>query len=186
MATRSNTAGTKAAKQADAADKKAEAAPVESVEKKPVVRDIDVHQSVPVKSGFQGMLIYRSRRTGEEFIWKSFGDEQEMELQELKNAKASNKGFFENNWFMFGDEYAWVIDWLGVNGFYRNALKVDDFDDIFRLPPDKIRDAAKALPEGQKSSLGYRARQLVADGTIDSIKAITALEDALGVQLVER
>ncbi len=155
--------------------------------KKPLkVRDVDIHEYIPVKNGFQGLLIYISKRTGEEFQWERFGDEQEMELQELKNAKSSAKGFFQNNWFLFDDEYQWVIDWLGVRNYYRNALREDEFDEVFVKTPDEIREVVGKLSAGQKASLEYRARQLIAEGEIDSNKAIMALEEALGTQLVER
>lgn len=159
-------------------------------EKEPVkqvrAKDIDIHQYIPVINGFQGMLFYRSKRTGEEFQWERFGDEQEMELQELKNAKASSKGFFEHNWFMFGDEYQWVIDYLGVGAFYKNALKLEEFDEVFTKTPAEIAKIVGGLSAGQKASLGYRAKQLIAENGIDSNRVITALEESLGVQLVER
>ena len=42
------------------------------------------------------------------------------------------------------------------------------------------------LSDGQKRSISYRARQLIADGAIDSNKTIATLEKCLGVDLVER
>jgi len=165
-------------------DTAAETTVEQEVKRKPT--EIDIHQSVPVKNGFQGELIYKSKRTGEVFEWKNFGDEQEMELFELKNVKSAEKAFFVNNWFMFDDDYSWVIDWLGVGEFYKNALKVDAFDEVFTKTPEEIAKTCKGLSDGQKASLAYRARQVIADGGIDSIKAISALEDGLGIELIER
>lgn len=147
---------------------------------------IDVHQCVPVRNGFQGELIYQSKKTGEVFEWKHFGDEQEMELHELKNVRSAEKAFFQNNWFMFDDDYAWVIDWLGVGEFYKNALKLDAFDDVFTKSPEEIKEILSGMSDGQKASLSYRARQVIAEDGIDSNKVISALEDGLGVKLVER
>ena len=84
--------------------------PVEAVrEEKPatkkiVAKDIDLSMEVTVRNGFQGALIYKSHKTGEKFEWDGFGDEQYMELKELKSAKTSSKKFFENNWFMFDED----------------------------------------------------------------------------------
>ena len=39
---------------------------------------------------------------------------------------------------------------------------------------------------GQKKSVAYRASELVASGEIDSLKLISALEDALGIDLTEK
>lgn len=155
-------------------------------EDKPLVpKEVDANQLIVVRNGFQGRLVYISPRTRERFVWEQFGDEQEIELRELRNAKSSAKKFFSNNWFMFDDEYAWVIDYLGVKQFYKHAIKLDEFDDVFKMTPAKIKDAISKLSPGQKKSISYRARQLVIGGEIDSRKAIAAIEEALGIELVE-
>lgn len=151
-----------------------------------VPKDVDPNQIVTVYNGFQGRLIYVSPRTKETFRWDSFGDTQEIELRELRNAKSSAKNFFINNWFMFDEEYQWVIDYLGLNQYYRNALNLSDFDDLFTKTPSEISKITSKLSDGQKKSVAYRARQLIIEGEIDSIKAINALEKSLGIDLIER
>lgn len=152
---------------------------------KPIVpKDIDPEQYVTVRNGFQGRLVYVSKHTGERFVWDQFGAEQEMELRELKNAKNSYKKFFDNNWFMFDED--WIVDYLGVQRFYRNAVRIEDFDEIFQKDAKTISEIISDMSDGQKKSVAYRARVLIADGAIDSNKAITALEESLGVELVER
>ena len=149
-----------------------------------IPKAVDLGQYITVKNGFHGMLIYKSPRTGEMFRWDNFGDEQEMELRELKNAKSSAKGFFVNNWFMFDDE--WVIDYLGLQQFYKNAVSIDGFDEIFKKTPAEIKKIVKEMSDGQKKSLGYRAIDLITSGEIDSRKTIAALESALGMDLIEK
>jgi len=139
---------------------------------------------ITVRNGFNGKLIYKSQKTGERFVWEEFGDEQDMELQELKNARNSKKGFFENNWFLIDDPA--VIEYLGVDRFYKNALTYDDFDTLFEMSAEEIRERVDKLSGGQKASVVYRAKQLIKEGVIDSIKVIDALEKSLGVELIER
>lgn len=157
-----------------------------SVEKKNyrVKKDLDPNMYVVVKNGFNGTLVYKSKKTGERFIWQAFGDEQEMELSELKSARNSSKAFFTNNWFLFDDPE--VIDWLGMSQYYKHALNSKSFDKLFELSPDEIKHSISELSDGQKKSVAFRAKQLIADGVIDSIKVITALEDSLSVELIER
>lgn len=139
---------------------------------------------VTVRNGYNGTLVYKSARTGEVFKWSEFGGEQEMQMHDLKSAKNSDKAFFENNWFMFDDPD--VIEYLGVGMYYKNALTLDGFDELFKMQPNEIEERVKLLSKGQKSSVANRARKLIADGEIDSIKAINALEKSLGVELIER
>jgi hypothetical protein len=149
-----------------------------------VKQNLDPNTIVTVRNGYQGKLIYVSRRTQERFIWESFGDEQDMDLQELKNAKNSSKAFFENNWFLIDDPE--ILEYLGVSQYYKYALNFDAFNDLFDKSPDEIKDIISHLSTGQKKSVAYRAKQLIADQVIDSIKVITALEESLSIELVER
>ena len=164
----------------------AETAAPEKKQEKVVPKEVDIHQFVTVKNGFHGMLIYKSSRTGENFVWDEFGAEQEIELLELRNAKNSSKSFYINNWFMFDDEFDWVIDYLGVRQYYKNAISLDGFDEIFKKTPTEIKKIVKEMSKGQKSSLAYRASDLINSGEIDSRKVIAALEDALGIELIEK
>lgn len=151
-----------------------------------VAKEIDPNQIIVVRSGFHGRLVYKSPRTREKFVWGEFGADQEMELRELRNAKSANKKYFENNWFMFDEEFEWVIGYLGLTQYYKNALSIEDFDSLFKKTPSEIEKAIAKLSKGQKKSVGYRAKQLIAEGEIDSNKAIAALEKSLGVELIER
>lgn len=153
---------------------------------KPVVKEVDPTQYIVVLNGYQGRLTYKSSRTGETFKWKEFGAEQEMELRELRNAKNTYKKYFEKNWFMFSDEYAWVIDYLGVGQYYKNAISIDEFDTIFQKNPDELREIIEGLSDGQKKAVAFRAKTLIADEVIDSNKVIRTLEEILGVELIER
>lgn len=154
---------------------------------KPIVaKDIDLNQLIVVQNGYQGRLVYKSARTNEKYVWPEFGSEQMIELHELRNAKNTWKKYFRDNWFMFDEEYAWVIDYLGMTPYYKNALKVDSFDKLFEKPASEIEKTVAKLSSGQKKSVAYRARQLIAEEKIDSNKAIAALEESLGIELVER
>lgn len=161
------------------------AAEVSETTKKPVVpKEIDPYQIITVRNGFQGRLVYKSKRTGERWSWESFGAEQDMELSELKNARNSNKKYFINNWFMFDED--WVIDYLGMRQYYKNSLNIQDFDQLFKKPVGEIEDIISKLSEGQRKSVAYRAKQLIAEEEIDSNRVINTLEKCLGVELVER
>lgn len=151
---------------------------------KPKAVELDPSMYVPVRNGFNGKLIYKSRKTGERYVWERFGEEQDVELRELRAAKTSYKAFYENNWFLIDDPA--VIEYLGVERFYKNALSYKEFDTIFTMKPEEIEKKISGLSHGQKSSLTYRAKQMIGEGGIDSIKVINTLERALGVELIER
>lgn len=148
-----------------------------------VKKNLDPNMYVTVKNGFNGTLVYKSKKTGERFIWESFGDEQEIELAELKSAKNSYKAFFENNWFLFDDPE--IIEWLGVGQYYKHALDYESFDKLFEKAPNEIEKIVGELSKGQRKTVAFRAKQLISEGAIDSIKVITALEKSLNIELIE-
>lgn len=145
---------------------------------------LDPNMVIPVINGYQGKLIYNGKRSGEHIEWEYFGEEQDMTLQELKNVKGSDRMFFENNWFMIDDPE--VIEYLGVEKYYKNALKHDEFDELFEKDAAEIREIISKLSKGQKKSVVYRAKQLIAEEKIDSMKTISTLEECLSVELIER
>ena len=107
-----------------------------------------------------------------------------IELRELKSAKNSNKKFFINNWFMFDDD--WIVDYLGVRQYYKNAVRIEDFDNIFLNDPDDLKTIIGEMSKGQKRSVAYRAKELISEKKIDSIALIDVLEKSLNVELIER
>lgn len=149
-----------------------------------IPKDVDPTQYVTVRNGFQGRLVYRSRKTGEMFIWDEFGSEQEMELRELRNAKNSYKSFFINNWFMFDED--WIVDYLGVRQYYKNAIPIDGFDNIFSMKSAELKRTIAGLSAGQKKSVAYRAKELISEQKIDSLSVISVLEEALNIELIEK
>ena len=160
---------------------------VETVQPKSVVKtrvELDPNSIITVKNGYQGMLVYKSKKTGERFVWDTFGDEQDIELSELKSAKNSYKSFFINNWFLIEDPD--VIDYLGVGQYYDNALSYEEFESLFAQTPEEIEMKLSRLSTGQKRSIAYRARKLIAEGEIDSNKVISTLEKCLSIELIER
>ena len=157
--------------------------PEETPEKPVVAKEIDPSQYVSVRNGFHGKLVYISPRTGESFEWDEYDDEQDMELRELKTAKAGAKMFFSENWFKLDD---WVIRYLGVENFYKHAKSMEEFDEMFRMDPDALRSEIAEMSESQKNSMAYRAKELIADGRLDSLRMIGVLEDALGIELIEK
>lgn len=163
---------------------KGSSAPAEPAAKKKITaKEIDPSQYVTVRNGFRGRLVYVSPKTGERFIWDKFGDEQEIELRELKGAKTSAKRFFVENWFLLDD---WVIEYLGVGGFYRKALKIEEFDEIFNEDPDTIAGRVSGLSSSQKDMLAYLAKEKIRSGEIDSLRTVAAFEKALGTDLIEK
>ena len=144
--------------------------------------ELNPEDYVTVRNGFNGKLVYRSRNTNEVYIWDGLGAEQEMELRELKHARNTARAYFSNNWFMFDDPA--IPDWLGVSMYYKDALDIDEIDELFTMSPAEIERTIRSMPAGQKETIANRAKDLLRTGDkIDSIRVIHALERSLGITL---
>lgn len=166
--------------------RKTQTVPKESVPVGYTAKDVDMNQYITVRNGYPGQLVYTSKRTGERFFWEHYGDEQDMTLMELRNARNTSKKFFDHNWFVFDEEYDWVIDFLGVRAFYNNIINLEGIDALFKKTPKQIEKELAALTNGQKRTVGYRAMEMIRDKEIDSLAVIDVLEKGLGVALIER
>ena len=151
-----------------------------------IPENVDVNDVIMVRNGFSGRLIYVSPKTKEEYVWDSFGDEVEMDIKELRTAKSSQKKFFEYNWFMFDDEYSWVIPYLGVSKMYENSISIDEMDNIVKMSPTEVKKLCGKLNDGQRKTMIYMVKDMFAKGKIDSLKVVSALEDGLGISLTDR
>lgn len=166
--------------------RKAQTAPKENAQVSYTAKDVDMNQYITVRNGYPGQLVYTSKRTGEKFFWEHYGDEQDMQLMELRNARNTSKKFFDHNWFVFDEEYDWVIDFLGVRAFYNNIINLEGIDALFKKTPKQIEKELATLTNGQKRTVGYRAMEMIRDKEIDSLAVIDVLEKGLGVALIER
>ena len=145
-------------------------------------KKLDPEMYVTVRNGYPGLLVYKSTKTGEVFRFEGFGDEHEIELQELQKAKNTSKGFFINNWFLIDDPE--VIEYLGLGQFYKDAFTYEEFEELAEMSEKEVADKVSRISDGQKLAVTRYARQLVRDGRIDSVSVIKALENGLGVKLV--
>lgn len=154
--------------------------------KKPlrVRKNLDPHTQVTVVNGAYGTLVFVSPKTGERFIFDSFGDEQVIELQDLVAAKNSAKKFFVNNWFLIDDPE--ILEYLGVDAYYRGAMDLEGFEGFFQLTPAEMAEKIEGLSVGQRKTLAYLAKKRIESGALDSMKKIGTLESCLGVKLIEQ
>lgn len=150
----------------------------------PVVSTAEITNEIMVecRSGVSGNLIYKSSlNPGYVVEWNGLGEIQEMEYRELVSMRGNQRRFFEENWILIDDPA--VIKKLGVGRYYQNSLSTDDFEDVFNMSADEIKEIVPALPGGTKDAIASEAKKKIDSGELDSRSAIKALEDSLDVEL---
>lgn len=153
-----------------------------STKKRRIRKNLDHNMYVTVRNGFHGTLVYKDRNTGEQYNWSYFGDEAELTLGTLLNARSSQRRFFEENWWLIDDPD--IIEYLGVGKYYKNALTYDEFEDLFSLSIDEIREKIEGLSEGQKRGVVFMAREQIESGELSDLNIVKMLEEVLNTELI--
>lgn len=135
-----------------------------------------------------GKLVYESGRTrGYKVEWNGFGEIQLIELGELVAMKGSMLKFFSKNWISIPDSFDQkdeVLKYLGVTRYYENTPDIFSMDKLFDLPVADMVAKIKGMPENSKDAVRAAASKVIADGVLDSLAKIHALESALECKLV--
>lgn len=146
--------------------------------------DVPLTELVEVQSCFYGTLTYTSVKTGYNIEWNEFGATQYIPVEELLTMRNTQPAFFTNQWVrLLGDNASDVINFLQLEKYYSKTADFEDFDDIFSMTPAKIEATVETFTDSMKESFARYAVAMVANGTLDSVKKIGAIEKATGFKL---
>lgn len=134
-----------------------------------------------------GKLVYSSRRqVGYEVVWRGFMDVQYIELKELMSMRSSDVTFFSENWIAIEDSFEYkdeVMKKLRITDMYKNISDTGEFSRLLVLPIEQMVSRIAGMSKTIKESVASYAKECIANGDLDSLKRIKALEDALGTKL---
>lgn len=168
--------------EADVADKLKENTKI--IPKKVKKANIPLNTIVGCSNGTYGKLMYVSGKTNERHEWDAYGDVEYLELSELVSMKNSQKRFFTENWILIDDID--ILKFLGVEKFYEKALNRDEIERLFSLQPEEVTKKIEGMTNGMKNTVAFYAAECIQNGSLDSRKMISALENSLNVELIEK
>lgn len=186
---------TKTTKANSAAPKATQAAasvvePVAAV--RPALTKLDDSVLITVKSNVFGELLYINSRTGDKFTWSGCGDVQDLSVGDIRAMKGTQRAFFENQWIILTgvDEPGYedvsaeeIYKILMLSQYYKNIVDPDNYTAIFSWDLPKMKEAVNSMSSASKMNLVVAANTCIANGTLDSLKKIRALEECLGCEL---
>lgn len=149
--------------------------------KRKVKQKLDDNLLVTIKSNVKGKLIYKSKRSGQEWRFTDIGDEDTIELSELRTMLSSNRAFLEKGWIIVMDEE--IVEYLNLKRLQKNVLDADDVEFILKLDPPQILESIKEASTNTKSLLFSFAQEKFVNGELNDYRVIKAIEDGLGQKL---
>lgn len=132
-----------------------------------------------ITTGWLGMEGLKSHTV---YQWHSYGDQTEVEYDDLVAAVRSTKSYVFAPYFVIDDEDFLEL-YPQVKNIYENLPRVEELEKVLDLAPDKMREVISALPKGAKESVKSMAASRIKDGTFDSVNRIRILDEVLGTEL---
>lgn len=151
--------------------------------------NIDNNYLVPVKSNFDGELIFIGG--GYEEHWYSVGEVLTLPWEEIKDMRKYKRCNFENNWIVLEstDEYSAteMYEALGVSQCYPDADKFKSLDEVLAMKPAAMAKYLQEVSENYRESIAAYAKGLYqnSDTRMDSKAKREAIEKVLGIDFDE-
>lgn len=152
---------------------------------KPKVWKPDLTRMICIKNIAKGKLIYKSKRQmGYTIVWEKRGALNYMELGEFINLKNSDMRFITEPWIRIMEEdEVEILKYANVYQYFKSIIEIDDVDALLRLPFDKFCSKFDKLPDSFKKTVAERAKDMIANGELDSIKIKKHIEQQLDIEL---
>lgn len=154
---------------------------VEPIEEK-AKKIFQQNDGILCRSVVQGGLFYEGSKTGMLYSFLDYGDVTEIEYRDLVAAVRTKSEYVYNPYFIIDDE-DFIAEFPAIKKFYEDQVSIKDLKGILDLDTPKMVDAINALPKTAIESLKKIASTQVANGRLDSVKKIKALDEIFGTDL---
>ena len=136
-------------------------------------KDSEPITCVSITAGELGMIGIKS---GINYTWAGRGDETDVEYQDLVAAIRSGKKQINAPRFIIRDD-DFLAQFPQIAQIYSSMLSYNDLKDILKLDVTSMRKAIESLPNGAKDSIKNIASTQIANGFLDSVQKIKALDE---------
>ena len=125
---------------------------------------------------------YKDSKTLDMYEWKEVGHVEYMTFDTLKNMWRTSKGYFKNLWLKPNDER--VINKFGLTKTFKEYEYLMNGSNYTKKNINSICDAIKETPNGLKSAICDKVKNLVIKGEVTDVAVIKALENRLKIDLI--
>lgn len=158
--------------------------PTKTVTKKVEERKYDSGDLIPCRSVTQGELLYPGKKSGELYVWGSYGDITEVEYQDLLSLKLGKSQYIYDPLFVIEDEeLISQTKWADVKKLYESMFNADDINEILNLNNAEFKRVLSSVPVGLKNAISKEVSTQIDNGTFDSIQKIRIVDEVCGTDL---
>lgn len=139
-------------------------------------------EGIVCRSVTDGWLGMEGKKSQILYQWLNYGDEVEVEYEDLVAAVRSSSSMVYAPYFVI-ENADFLAMYPQVQKAYESRYTKDDLNDIFTLSPSNIKKAISGLPESIAETVKSMAVSKIRTGELDSIARIKALDEVYGIDL---
>ena len=152
---------------------------IESIKAK---KKVDAEDGILCRSVTVGGLCLTGIKSGMFYRWTEYGDETEVEYRDLAGMVRTKSPYIYNPYFIIDDE-DFVAEFPQLKKFYDESYSITDLESILNLSVSDMVANINQLPNGAKETIKNIASTQIAEGRLDSVKKIKALDEIFGTEL---
>ena len=138
---------------------------------------------IKCKSITNGELLFVGEKSKILYKWADYGDVEEVEYKDLIYAmRMRSKVLLLPRIVVLDDDF--VKQNKDLDALYKTMYGKGDLIKLLNLDINSFKAALATLPEGVCDALKGLASTMIANGTLDSINKIKALDEAFGTELL--
>jgi len=150
---------------------------------KPPKKKWEKNDSILCHSIMTGGTYMEGIKTKKLYVFESYGASDEVEYQDLIAAINTNSAFVFLPMIIIDDE-EFIQSNARIKKFYNDMYSPKDLSKILNLSISNMVEILPKLPLGAQESLKSIATTKIANGTLDSVSKIKALDDFFGTQMM--
>lgn len=151
-------------------------------EKKPEPRKFKQDDLILCRSVTVGGLGLTGSKSQEYYRWDAYGDETEVEYGDLLSLIRGKSSYIFGPMFIIEDNEM-VDQFPELKKFYEDSYTVKDLEGVLALDPDSMVRTLETLPKRALTTIKSIASTQIADGRLDSVQKIKALDNFFGTEL---
>lgn len=163
-------------------EKKTTEEPKAKAPEKKTPRKFAPDDMISVRSITYGELLLTGPKSRLLYTWSNYNDVTEMEYQDLQALRSTKSSYIFKPRFIIEDEEL-VEQWSrDLKSMYDGIVEMD-VEDLFSLPLTQFKSKLQKAPAGVQQAVKNIAGEKIANGSLDSLKKIKAIDEILGTDL---
>jgi hypothetical protein len=158
------------------------ASSVEKRTRRRVKKSFDLTDKIKCHSITQGGLYVDGPKTKQVYSFSDYDDVTEIEYRDLEGLVKTKSPYIYHPYFLI-DDPDFVAEFPNLDKFYSDHYDMMQLESILNYPVNIMMDKIKKLPDGAAENLRILAASKVANGQLDSVRKIKALNEFFEIDL---